>query len=386
MAEFVAIESDVTAADLEQEVKEALEAAFEGLTFPEGDLLDWLIKIFSRLGQEVTEQASALSKAAFKRFGEAVVSVPPVQAAPASVTSVWTMIDASGYTIPAGTQVAIEASGDESIGFETTEEVTIPPESTKAEVPLQAIEPGEDGNGLTADPQLIDALSYVSSITLEGETTSGGVDEEEEDDYLDRLVETLRLLSLSLIVADDFEIDARAVSGIARCKAIEAYNAEAEEEEALAVSVFPIDENGEALSEAVKEELAERQQAKIPSGTVLYVADPTYTEIDVTATVTIQSGFDPATVLAAVQERLEAYLDPANWGTPSQGDESGSGWDNRTTVYYFELVSEIDRVAGVDRVASLKVAKHEEALGEADVELPGKVPLTQPGTLSVEEA
>lgn len=383
MAEFIAIEAEADATTLEQEVVEALQAQFEGWEPAEGNLETWLIKAFARIGASVFDQATLMSKAAFKRFGEAVVNVPPIQAAPATVESVWTMIDKAGYTIPAGTQVSIAAAGDVSIGFATVEEVTIAPESTTATILLQAIEPGEEGNSLTANPNLIDALSFVDSITLEG-VTSGGVDEEEEDAYLNRLVEELQLLSLSLIVGRDFEIDARAVAGIARAKCLEAYNAETGKEAALCVSVYPVDENGAKLSAGVKEALQERQQAKVPSGVLVFVADPAYTKVKVKATITVLPGFDPATVVAAVQARLGEYLSPATWGVPAAGDaSSSSGWDNKTTVYRFELVSEIDRVAGVDRVASLELAEEGKALGTADVALKGPVSLTEPGTLEV---
>lgn len=386
MSEFITTQGQVDASELEQEAREQLEAQFEGLSFPEGALLTWLIKIFARIAETVFRQAAVLERGAFKRFGEAIVSVPPIQAAPATAESVWTMIDNAGYTIPAGTQVEIAASGDERVGFETTEEVVVEPGATKATVPLQAIEPGEEGNGLPEPPELVDGLAFVQSIALEG-ATSGGVDEEEEDVYLNRLVETLQLLSLSLIIGRDFEIDARAIAGVARAKCLEAYNAEAAKEEALSVSVYPVDENGEALSGAVKTELQERQQAKVPSGVDVHVADPEYTELDITASVTIQSGFNAATVLEAVKARLSEYLSPAKWGLPSSGDtSSGSGWENITHLYYNEVISTIDQVAGVDRVVNLEIGKHGGALGKVNVELAGVVPLTKPGTFTITEA
>lgn len=387
MSDFVALlETEADASSLEASVVEALEAQFEDWTPAEGNLEVWLTKAFSRIGASVFDQATLLSTGAFKRFGEAIVNVPPIQAAPATADSKWTMVDNAGYTVPAGTQVNIGASGDLSLGFITAEEATIAPESTTAVIPLEAVESGEEGNGLTADPVLSDALAYVEKIELEG-TTSGGVDEEEEDDYLDRLVEALQLLSLSLIVGADFEKDARAVPGIARAKAIEAYNADEAKEEPLSVSVYPVDEDGAKLSSPVKEALQERQEAKVPSGVLLFVDDPTYTEIKVKAKVVVQTGFDSATVLAAVKARLEEYFDPANWGVPTAGDASTSGgWINQTKVYRFELISEIDRVGGVERVTLVELVKEGGALGTADITLEGVVPLTEPGSITVEAA
>ncbi len=390
MSDFTALlESEADASSLEQRVIEALEAAFGEWTAAEGNLEVWLTKAFSRIGASVFDQAALLSTGAFKQFGEEIVNVPPIQAASATVGSTWTMVDNAGYTIPVGTQVNIASSGDESFGFEVVEEVVVEPGSTTTEageVLLQAVIPGEAANGLTADPVLSDALAYVSAIELAG-TTSGGVDEEEEDDYLDRLVEALQLLSLSLIVGADFEKDARAVAGIERAKAIEAYNADEAKEEPLCVSVYPVDANGAKLSSGVKEALQERQQAKVPSGVLVFAADPEYTKVKVTTQVAVLSGFDPEAVIAAVEARLAEYLDPSNWGIPTQGDTStNSGWVNQTTVYRFELVSVVDRVGGVDRVVSLTLAKQASELGTADVALPGVVPLTEAGTISVTSA
>lgn len=385
MSVFQTTNESVDAAALEQEVNETIEAGLEGWKPAEGDPITWANKALSRIGASIFDQASTSEAGLFKRFGEAIVSVPPVQAAPATVESIWTMVDKAGYTIPAGTQVTIAAAGDEAVGFVTIADVVVAPGSTTATVLLQAVEAGEAANGLTANPELQDALAFVDGIVLVG-LTANGVDEEEEDAYLDRLVETLRLLSLSLIVGQDFEIDARAVAGIARAKCIEAYNAEAAAAEALHVSVYPIDEAGLALSAPVKTALKERQEGKVPSGVKVHVADPSYTQVDVTATIVVQAGFDPATVIAAVEARLSEYFSPAKWGIPTQGD-SGSGWENRTSVYRFELISEIDRVGGVERVATLKLAKHGEGLTTAEeLVLTGVAPLTKAGTFAITEA
>jgi hypothetical protein len=294
------------------------------------------------------------------------------------------MVDNAGYTVPAGTQVAIEKDGQTSLGFITTEAVEIAPGSTTATIPLAAVEAGEEGNSLSADPKLIDALAYVLSIELEGETANG-VNEELEDQYLNRLVETLQLLSLSLIVGRDFEIDARAVAGIARAKAIEGYNAESSTESPLAVSVYGVDASGAKLGAEIKAALKARQEAKVPDGAVVFVADPAFQKIKVKVQFKVLPGFDSATVVAAVKARLNEYLAASKWGVPNSGDASTSGgWENKTTVYRFELVSEVDRVGGVDRVSLLELAKESSSFGTADVTMTGKVTLTEPGALTVE--
>jgi hypothetical protein len=350
MTAFVAIEAAASASRIEQEIYETLEAKFEGWAPAEGNLEVWLIKAFSRVAASVFDMASLMSKEAFKKFGEAIVNVPPVLAAPAFVESTWTMIDAAGYTIPAGTQVEIEASGDRHVGFATTEEIVVAPEAMAATVPLRAIESGEEGNELTADPTLVDALAFVDSITLDG-TTANGVDAEEEDAYLDRLVETLQLLSLALILPRDFEIDARAVGWVFRAICIRNYNpVDKTTGNVLMQCIVPVDVSGQPGSSPGKAELLERQEAKLLTDVIHHVADPDYTPVDVWATFAVRAGFDPVAVTAAVADRLASYLSPANWGIPSSGDASSiGGWENQPKVYRFELISEVDRVGGVDR-------------------------------------
>lgn len=387
MSAFVEAVTDSDADLLEQQVYDEIEAAFEGWIPAAGGLEVWLTKAFARISSTVREQAAETSAAAFKKFGETIANVPPILPAPATVASTWTMVNNSGYEIPAGTQVAIPANGEESAGFEVAEAVTVEPGETATAaggILLVAVEPGTAGNGLSEAPELIDTLAYVESIALTG-VSSGGVDEEDEDAYLNRLTEELQLLSLSLIVQRDFEIDARAVAGVARALCIPGFDAEKEtEENPLTLTVFPVDENGAALSAGVKEELQERQAAKVPSGVVNYVADPTFTAIDVTTEIVVLPGFDPEATVAAVEARLADYLSPATWGTLGVGDASTStGWVNATKVYFFELSSEIDRVPGVDRVISVKLAETEGELKAEDVTLKGPAPLAEPGTIVV---
>lgn len=361
---------------LEEEVYEQLEAQFEGWEPAEGNLEVWLIKAFTRLASIVREQAAVTSREAFKRFGQTVVNVPPVLAAPATVASTWTMINDAGYTIPTGTKVQIVAAGDQAFAFQTIGEIVVAPgdtETAAGEVVLQAVEAGEEANGLSEDPTLIDSLAFVDAIALTG-VTSGGVDDEDEDAYLDRLTEALQLLSLSLILPRDFEVDARAVAGIARALCIPNYNPDDESDDnALMLCVFPADADGGSLGPPIKTELQERQQGKVPVDVVVKVGDPTHTGVDVDAEVEVLDGFDKATVTGAAEARLAEYLSSANWP-----------WADK--AYFLELVSEVDRVRGVGRVVSLKLAKAGGVLGTADVSLDGPAPLAEAGEITVSAA
>jgi hypothetical protein len=388
---FVEVLIENSAVEAEQEIYGRIEAQFEEWQPAESSLEVWLAKAFARISSIVRGQAAETSASAFRKFGETIVNVPPILASPATVGSTWKMVNTAGYTITAGTKVNIASSGESVVAFEVVEDVVIAPgsdETSAGQVILRAIEPGTGGNGLSADPtpngDANPATSATESITLSG-VSSGGVQEETEDAYLDRLTEELQLLSLSLIVPEDFAKDARSVAGIARAVCLGGYENETANKP-LDVTVFATDSAGAALSTPIKEALQSRQQAKVPSGVEVFVHDPKYTEVDVTAEVVAKPGFEPAVVKASVEARLAEYFSPANWGVAGSGEgESGPGaWLNATHVYIDEVISELDRVAGVQRVVLAKIRKHATGTIEAkDMTLEGVVPLTEVGTLSI---
>lgn len=391
MSVYTDIDPQNDPATIEREMTEAFEERFEGWFPPSASLIGLQTKVTARL-HSITRGMGAESRAAmFKRFGEKVAGIPPVEAAPATVLSTWTLSDTAGHTIKAGTKATIAAPNDaQPRGFEVVSDVVVAPGSSVTgvgAVTLRAVIAGAAGNGLTADPIPSDSFNYIESVELVG-ATSGGVDEEDEDAYLDRLTEDLQLLSLSLIVEDDFAKDARSIPGVARCLCIGGYNPEDETfDNPLVVCDFPVDEDGADLSAERHEELVGRQQAKVPSGVEVFSANPTRTKVGVKTVVGVAPGFEPAAVIAAVEARLAEYLSPAKWGTQVRQGEAPAGlWENATHVYYFELVSEIDRVPGVDRVISLETKKGAGAFAKVDIELAGPAPLAEPGTFEVSAA
>lgn len=375
---------------LEQDVIEDIRAHFEEWEPTASDLDYWLTKTYVRIASTLWGLASIVSRETLKTFGEAIVSVPPILATPATVNSTWTMVDDAGYTIPDGTLVAIPIAGDEKAAFQVVGAVTVAAESTataEGAVILEAVEAGVLANGLSGAPSLIDGLAFVKSVALAG-VTAGGVDAEEEDAYLERLVLEMQTLTRSAVIPRDYEILARRVPGVARATALDNYDAKEEEEGVpLVVSVAVADEDGAALSAGVKEEILVALEGRSLTNVKVFVIDATYTGVDVECEVTVLPGYDPAAVVAAVEARLTDYLSPANWGLPSTGDESSTGWVNQTTVYRNELISEVDRVAGVERVVTLELAvSGDEPKTQESISLEGVAPLAEPGEIEVSAA
>jgi hypothetical protein len=322
----------------------------------------------------------------FGRFGEVVFGLAPQVAVAATAETTWTAIDNAGYTIAAGTQVAIATAGDTTVGFRVLSEVSIPAGSTATaagEVVIEAVIAGADGNGLDGDPELIDALTWVDSIVQTTAETSGGEDAETPDEYLDRLRETLTLLSDHAILPRDVEILAMQVPGVGRALALDTYNpADSTFDNEKYVAVAVTDEEGAALSSPVKDAVEALLALHREVNFVFNAMDPDeFNQVKVSTTVTALAGFDSAGIETAVEQAITDYLDSANWGVPDPNQDAPGGWVNRTTVHRNELIALVSNVEGVDVVTALTLALQAGVLGTADVALVGDAPLTQAGTV-----
>lgn len=377
------------AASNEAQIDTELQASLPGYDPKRAGLSYWQKKAFARLMADIGDLHVEGRASMFRFFAEKIAKIPPILAAPATVYSTWTVIDEEGHTIKDGTEVKIPVDADNYKAFVVVGDVVIPlgKDTTAAgEVLLQAKEPGVAGNELSGEPTPISAdTAFVDSIELTG-VTDGGVDEEGEDEYLERAVMEARLFSTSLVVKEDFEIDAITFPGVARALCLPAWNGDEGKAEALCFTVVALTAAGQAPGETQRDALLEHQAEKVPSGVENFVGVPTFTKLDVLAEFSVLPGFDPEVVKAAVQARLASYLDPANSGLPSGFGDPGSigGWAPASAVYRNELITEVSNVPGVDRVVTLKLAKTGSELEtQESVALAGVAPLTEPGTLTV---
>lgn len=394
MTEYISVPLDTDPDTLAEEAYDFLRIQWPDWEPSDGNFEAWLIRAFAQIASETRDVASAVPDTIFRWFGASVLNFPPVDAAPASVNSTWTVKDDAGYTIPANTVVAIPATGDESIAFAVAVDVTVPPGSTATatgEVLLTAAEPGEAGSGLSGTPELVDALEFVNTIALVGSTT-GGVDAEADDDYLDRLTRELQLLTPRPILPRDFAVLARRITGIARSAAIDGYNpADSSYDNERMVSIAVVDENGDAVSSGIKTQVDDLLQGLREVNFDVHVIDPTYTSIDVDFAVKIPDDpswvgetLSPADIEQRVIDALTAYLSPGNWG----GEQGAGMWTNRTKVYYLEVAQVINNVPGVDRIDTvggnyaLTINVHGASPARADIALTGAAPLPQPGDIT----
>lgn len=153
------------------------------------------------------------------------------------------------------------------------------------------------------------------------------------------------------------------------------------------VTVVSVDSAGNAVSGPIRSDVEELLESLRETNFVVNTMDPKSTLVDVQVQVKVLPGFDPATVQAATESAIAAFLNPATFGViPAgvDGSNDPTSWQNRDTIYKFELASDINAVDGVDYInGQLKLALSGGVLAEQDLKLPGTVPLPGPGTITV---
>jgi hypothetical protein len=355
----------------------SLQDAFPAWSAAAGNLETILLEIVAEMSAEQAEVASSVPSAIFRQFGSALVGLPPIDGVSAIGSTTWTLTDALGHVIPAGTFISIQG-----IAFQTSADVTVAVGESTATVPIVAVDTGTDGNGLTGSADLVDTIAYVDSVAVIG-ATSGGVDAETDDEYLDRLTSELQLMAPRPIIPTDFEVLARNIAGVDRAVAIDGYNpADDTYDNERMVAIAAVDDTGTGVSSTIKDAITAYLESLREVNFVVNAIDPTTTPIDVTATLTLLPGFDSATVLSVVEGAIENFLDPANWGRMTSGDgRYDRPWINMPTVGYLNIARTILMVEGVAFIDTLTVNG-----GTTDVALSGAAPLTSVGTITVTEA
>jgi hypothetical protein len=294
MAEYIDPPITTEPDDLAEEAFAYLEEAIPTWLAAPGNLETWLIEANAQLAGELMDVASAVPESIFRYYGESVLGLPPYEAQSATGTTTWTANDAAGYTIEAGTLVGIQASGDELLPFEVQDDTVIAPGATvAANVIVVAVDPGTDANGLTTNPQVIDPLDWVASITLAG-ATWGGVDEEDDADYLDRLHELLTLLAPRPILPNDFAVLARTVAGVGRSTAIDLYNPgpPVATNVPRCVTVVVAGDDGNPVGGTIRGNVDALLQSLREVNFLVFVVDPTYTTINVAFTFTTYPAYN----------------------------------------------------------------------------------------------
>lgn len=212
---------------------------------------------------------------------------------------------ATGTLNVSGSQGIVIAQGqvfvtDGGIEFETTTGASIP-EAGSVLIPIRAKAPGITGNVPSATIKKAQAaIPGVTSITNEI-PTSGGVDEENDEALLNRLLEKVRY-PVTSGNAYHYLQWAKEVVGVGDAKVFPLWNG------AGSVKVVIIDsENGPADPELVADTAAYIESV-MPIGSALTVESALALDIDIAAAVSLAEGYTLEQVTTSLTELAANYL------------------------------------------------------------------------------
>ncbi len=237
------------------------------------DLAIILIGTIASMVPSVAQIAAVVPPAIFRNFGTELVRIPYNEGAAATVTSTWKLLEEGGkyapHTIEAGTQLVIG-----ELAFYVKENVEVAEGESSKLVTLVASERGVEYNGLTGLVELVNGLTWVKEVTIAGET-SGGVNQESDEEYENRLQAALKLQAPRPITAANFAEMALQVPSsivpigvvVGRATAIDGYNGATHEPEATVTSGST--EISEITSETGLTVKTEVVGTGIPKGTLL---------------------------------------------------------------------------------------------------------------------
>jgi Baseplate J-like protein len=147
---------------------------------------------------DVAQTGVVVPDAIFRQFGTLLFGIPYLFGASATASVQVTAVDTSGYTLPAGTDLTLGA-----YGFQTQSDLTIPNGTSTGTVTAIAVAPGSAYNGATNPTSFVSVINWVSSVTALG-PASGGVDQESDTDYQNRLAALFTLITPRPITASDY--------------------------------------------------------------------------------------------------------------------------------------------------------------------------------------
>ena len=322
-----------------------LQTTWDGWEPNDGDMEVVLIETLAPYAVAAIEQASQVPPTAFIALGTKLYGIAYGEGVNATTTVTLTFQDAAGnYDVPSGSE--FELSG---YAFQTVDDVTSAVGSaTLSDVAVIAGDVGIAYNNLTdADWSAVTLPVWVVDLSTEA-PTAGGVDAQDDYDYLNMLSRELQLRGRMLVTLPDFEIAAVNTEGIGR--------AYASTTAARAVTVTLMDPNGLPVSSTVKAELLATYQAATLVNVTFTLADATYTTIGVAYEVVALPGFDPTALQTSINQTLSSFLSPLGWGTVSMGQPgSGQGstsWLSDNTVRLNKLISIIGTSPGVGYVVA----------------------------------
>jgi hypothetical protein len=289
-------------------------------------------------------------------------------AAPIATATI-TLGDTIGHTIPGGTRIYLPMDDGTAITFlvEPPGLVVAAGDGTGT-VSIIGDTFTAAANGLTAGHPMVmaDPVPFVESVQL-ASSVADGRDPESDNDWRDRGVARLSRLSDALVLPRHFVAAALERSEVARAVGIDLWDplgGGVPGDNPGHMSVAVLGDGGAALSTGAKSTIEEDLEARAVAVLDVHVIDVTIVTVAISTTVHLFAGFDSVITLQAVRDAITAYVDPLTWD-----------WGG--VIRHNEVVSLIDRVDGVDYVATVTIA----GSLTADYVITGPATLPKAGTV-----
>jgi uncharacterized phage protein gp47/JayE len=286
-----------------------------------------------------------------------------------TATATFTLGDTLGHTIPAGTRLYLVLDDGSTVTFLVEEPgLTVEPGSDTGTVSIIGDIFTDQANGLAAGTRLVmaDPVPFIERVELASPVVDGR-SAETDDEWRDRGVARLSRLSDALVLPRHFEAAALERTEVARALALDLWDGSggAPGDDPGHITVAVLGDGGAALSApakaAIETDLEDRSVAILD----VHVIDVTIVTVPVAVQFHPLSGYDSAEVITAVEDAIEAYIDPLAWQ-----------WGG--TIRLYELVSLVDRVDGVDYVISATINGV-----DADYTISGAATLPDAGVITV---
>ena len=366
-AGYIAPDVELDQAAIAQAIFSSLMAKVPGWLPHDGNLDTWLIESVSEVGAEVRSLAVDVPTSIFSTYGTRILNVPPRLAMSATGLATFTAVDDAGYTLDTGSTFALARSGNDLVAYQTLQPADIPLGATVVtDVPFTAVETGYDGNGLSGDGQMLDALRWVSTVTVPVQT-HGGQDAERPEDYVDRLANLFPAVALRPILPLDFAIlTLQLIPGVGRAVAMNLYDPALDTwDNVRTVTVMVAKPDGTVCDQPTKDEIEAMLEALREINWVCHVIDPVYEPVDVDFDVVAFVGQDDTAVHDECVAQVEAFLQPYNYRLGEMSPAIAGGevvnppvagaLPRQQMIYVNELIALLDRSLGVDRVVGVTI-------------------------------
>ena len=392
MADYVDLDLVVDATELSNVALEYMQDVITGWTPRPANIITVLLESNGQMAAEVLDQASPVPPAVYATIGETIYGITRAQATPATATAtvVWAA-DTPAVMLDAQSQLIVPNPSGETVVFLTDADLIAPEGGGTQSVGVTAEEPGTEANGSFGEAELVTDVDGIDQITVT--TASGGADEEDDDTYLDRLTNLLTLLAPRPILPDDHATLATQIPGVGRALAIDLYmppssenpvgDTDATEYDPAGATNVPrcttvaiTGPDGTPPDTSLKQRVYQALDAQREVNFLNYVIGPTYTTIDLRATVVAFPGQNLADVQASAEAAVRAWLDPGNWGiVPGAGQERA--WAQDTKARLYAAVDTLANAQGVFWVQTVELRESGGTYAAADIPLTGAAPLPQ---------